>query len=40
VQHGVLMAGAAFLQKPFTTEALARKIRQILDQKTEIVVRV
>jgi PAS domain S-box-containing protein len=40
VQHGVLMAGAAFLQKPFTTEALARKIRQIIDQKADTEVRV
>ncbi|HUS19424.1 MAG TPA: PAS domain S-box protein [Terriglobales bacterium] len=31
IHHGVLTEGTAFLQKPFTTEALAKKIRQVLD---------
>ena len=30
-QHGVIGAGRSFLQKPFTVEGLARKVRETLD---------
>jgi FixJ family two-component response regulator len=29
--HGMLEDGASFLQKPFTTDSLARKVRSVLD---------
>jgi signal transduction histidine kinase len=31
IRHGVLNAGAAFLQKPFTPNMLASKVRELLD---------
>ncbi len=33
VRHGLLEAKAAFIQKPFTPQGLARKVRQVLDGK-------
>jgi len=32
VLHGVLAADMAFLQKPFTADALARTVREVLDR--------
>ena len=32
VMHGVLVQGVHYIQKPFTVDALAKKVREVLDQ--------
>ena len=33
VDHGVLGEGINYIQKPFTVDGLARKVREVLDRK-------
>jgi PAS domain S-box-containing protein len=36
VYHGVVEAETHFIQKPFTPEALARKVREVLDERRQV----
>jgi len=36
LQHGVLDAGVAFIQKPLTPDSLTRKVRQVLDAERTV----
>jgi hypothetical protein len=33
-QHGVLGEGVNYIQKPFTVDGLARKVREVLDKSS------
>jgi len=35
VHHGIEQSGAAFLQKPFLPDVLARKVREVLDGRSK-----
>jgi len=35
IRHGVLEKGVNYIQKPFTMEALARKVREVLDKDSD-----
>ena len=35
VRHGVLESGIAYLQKPFTPDGVARKVREVLDSSRD-----